>query len=100
MAASYQAKDSQVLNQQLVVQELTLFANNGLCYVSGGNLNVQTNETVTSVLSIVKQVTGGTLTGLATGSAAIYTDGTSIVLTGESAAVSTTSYVIRYTTAE
>lgn len=100
MAASYQAKDSQVLGQQLKVQELVVFAGNSLVSVSGSDLLVQTNESLLSVLSIVKQVVAGTLSGLATGSAAIYTDGTSIKLTGESAAVSTTSYVIKYTTVE
>lgn len=97
MAASFQAKDSQVLNQQLKVQELVLFANNSLCAVSGGDLLVSIGETVLQVLSCQKQVAAGTLTGIV---GAVNADPTKITLTGESAAVATTSYVIRYVTAE
>lgn len=93
----YQSKDSQVLNQQLKVQELVLFANNPLVAVSGSDLVVSIGETVASVLSTQKQVAAGTLTGIV---GAVNADPTKITLTGESAAVSTTSYVIRYVLAE
>lgn len=95
MAASYQSKDSQVLQQQLKVQEVTLFANNTLLSVSGGDLVLQLNETVDSVPIAIKQVVAGTLTGLAT----THT-GTTITLVGEAAAVATTAYCIKYTIAE
>lgn len=97
MAASFQAKDSQVLNQQLKVQELVLFANNPLLAVVSGDLVLSIGETVEKVLSCQKQVIAGTLTGIV---GAVNADPTKITLTGESAAVSTTSYVVRYVCAE
>ena len=93
MAASFQAKDSQVLNQQLKVQEIVLFANSPLLAVAGSDLVLSINETVKSVLSCQKQVAAGTLTGIV---GAVNADPTKITLTGESAAVATTSYVVRY----
>lgn len=97
MSASYQAKDSQVLSQQLKVQEIVLLANNPLLVVAGSDLVLSIGETVASVLSCQKQVAAGTLSGIV---GAVNADPTKITLTGESAAVATTSYVVRYVVAE
>lgn len=97
MAASFQAKDNAVLNQQLKVEEVCLFANNALLSVSGSDLKLQLNEPVTSVIMVLKQVAAGTVTGIA---ATLGADGTSIIITGESAAAATTSYLVKYTCAE
>lgn len=95
MAASYQSKDSLVLTQQLKVQEVTLFANNTLLSVSGGDLVLQLNEPVDSVLLCAKQVVAGTLSGIH-----CTVSGTTIIVTGEAAALATTSYMIKYVIAE
>lgn len=97
MSASFNAKDSQVLNQQLKVQEIVLFANSPLLAVSASDLLLSIGETVSAVLSCQKQVAAGTLTGIV---GAVNADPTKITLTGESAAAATTSYVVRYTVAE
>jgi hypothetical protein len=98
MAASFQAKDSNVLNQQLKVQELVVKAGNPLVSVSGSDLIVSIGETLDSVLSCQKQLAaGGAVTALAL---AIGSDTTTIKLTGESAALATTTYVLKYVVAE
>lgn len=97
MASPFPAKDPQVLNQQMKVQELVLFANNPLISVSGSDLLIAIGEVVASVLSCQKQVAAGTLTGVV---GVVGTDTSTIKLTGESAAVATTSYVVRYVVAE
>lgn len=97
MAASFQAKDSQTLNQQLKVQEVCLFANNSMVSVDAGDLLVFIGEPVASVLQTTKQVAAGTLTGVV---GAPNTTNTSIRITGEAAAAATTSYVIKYTVVE
>ena len=97
MAASFQAKDSQVLNAQLKVQEVCVAANDPLVSVSGSDLIVSIGETVSKVLSCQKQLAAGTLSGLAL---AIGSDTSTIKLTGESAALSSTCYTIRYIVAE
>lgn len=94
---SYQAKDSQVLNQQLKVQELTLFANNNLISDDSTDLFVSIGETVLQVLSCQKQVAAGTLSGVV---GSVATDATKIKLAGQTGAAATTSYVIRYVVAE
>ena len=93
MAASFQSKDSAVLAQQLKVEELCLFAGNSLITVVGGDLVVQLNEPVDQIYMTIKQVVAGTISGI---HSTIGGDGTSIVITGESAAVATTSYCIKY----
>ena len=95
MAASFQAKDPQVLGQQLKVQEVTLLANNTLLSVSGSDLVLQVNESIDSVLMCLKQVAAGTLTGIH-----CTVSGTTIVITGESAAAATTAYCIKYIVSE
>lgn len=90
---AYYAKDSSVQAQQLKVEELTLFANNPLLTVLSSDLNLQINEPVDQVFMILKQVVGGTVTGI---HGTVGADGTSITITGESAAISTTSYIVKY----
>lgn len=97
MAVSFQAKNSQTLNQQLKVQEVVVTAGNSMVSVSGGDLIVSIGETVESVLSCQKQTAAGVLSGLAR---TIGTDTSTIQLTGESAALATTSYTIKYVVAE
>lgn len=93
MSASYQAEDTLVLAQQLRVQDVCLTANNTLLTVSGSDLKLQLNEPISSVLMVVKQVALGTISGVVP---TIGADGTSIILTGESAAVASTAYLIKY----
>lgn len=101
MAASFQAKDSQVLQQQLAVQELCLFANNSLISDDSTNLNIELNEKIVSVLHCIKQVAGGTVSGVVP---SIQNDGngnpTIIRLAGETGAASTTRYLVKYIAAE
>ena len=89
---SYNSKDSLVLGQQLKVEELCVFAGSSLITVSGSDLKVQLNEPVQQVYMVIKNV-AGTISGVV---GTIGTDGTSIILTGESAAAATTSYCIKY----
>lgn len=95
MAASFQAKDTAVLGQQLKVQEICLFANHPLLTVSGSDLSLAIGEPVGSVVSCVKQLANGTLSGIP-----CTISGNNIIITGESAAVSTTSYVIKFIVSE
>lgn len=170
MAASFQSKDSQVLEQQLSVQELCLQASNslvsidqhwtftvtsanataGATYTNNGHtytvtstivsgttllatgdggvpltsgtltkasgtgdatitfsaassqgLEVSIRENVTQVYECIKQVAAGTISGVV---ASIQNDSDSnptiIQLAGEERAVSSTSYLIKYSTAE
>jgi hypothetical protein len=168
MAASYQAKDSLVLGQQLRVQELTLHANNGLItapytftvssanatagavysegsaqftvlatiaaqttlttsgnylapaasgtltLVSGtgdstitysaftsAGLQIEMNENIKETHMCVKQVAGGTVSGVVL---SIVNDSngnpTILQLAGEAGAASTTDYMIKYVTNE
>lgn len=95
MAASFQAKDTAVLGQQLKVQEICLFANHPLLTVSGSDLSLAIGESVGSVLHCAKQVAAGTITGVQ-----CTISGSNIILVGESAAISTTSYVIKFIVSE
>lgn len=97
MAASFQAKDSQVLNEQLKVQELVLKANNPLISDDSTDLFVSIGETLGSVLSCVKQIAAGTVSGVV---ATVATDTSKIKLAGETGAASTTTYIIKYTVKE
>ncbi len=96
MAASFQAKDSQVLQQQLKVQELCLFASNGLISDDMTDLFIQLNEPIIEVLMCIKQVAAGTVTGVV----ATVDSSTSIKIAGETGAAATTSYLIKYSTHE
>lgn len=93
MSASFNSKDSAVLGQQLKVQEIAVFANSALVSVSGGDLKLQLSEPVDQIFITLKQVALGTVTGIAATKGA---DGTSIIITGEAAAVASTSYVVKY----
>lgn len=92
---AYQSKQSLVLGQQLKVEEICLLANNPLISVVASDLNLQLSEPLSpsSVLMCLKQVAAGTVTGVA---CTIGADGTSITITGESAAAATTAYLIKY----
>ena len=88
---AFQSKDVLVLGQQLKVQEIVLRANNPLLSVSGGDLSLAIGEPVKSVEMCVKQIAAGTRTGIA-----CTVSGNNIIITGESAAASTTAYMIKY----
>lgn len=94
MAASFQAKDSGVLNQQMLVQELCLNANNPLLSVSGSDLALQLNEAPSKVVVVLKCLAAGGVSAIATS-----VSGTQIILTGESAALASTVYIVKYQTA-
>jgi hypothetical protein len=96
MAASFQAKDSAILNKQLLVQEIVVKAGDPLISVVSSDLQIDIGETLLSVEMCVKQVAAGTLSGIA----CTITGGSKIVITGESAAVATTRYMIKYIVAE
>lgn len=97
MAASYQAKDEAVLGQQLKVQELVLKANSSLISDDSTDLFVSLNESAAQVLMVVKQVAAGTLSGVV---GSVHSDPTKIKLAGETGAVASTSYLIKYIVAE
>lgn len=90
---SFNSKDSQVFGQQLKVEEICLFAGNSLITVNGSDLQLQLSEPVDQIFMVIKQVVAGTITGI---HATVGSDGTSIIITGESAAVATTSYLVKY----
>jgi hypothetical protein len=91
--SQFQAKDSAVLGQQLKVQELCVFASNPLLSVSGGDLKLQVSEPIDQIFICAKQVVAGTLSGI---HCTIGGDLTSIIITGEAAAVASTAYMIKY----
>lgn len=99
MAASFQAKDSLVLEQQLSVQELSLKASNGLVSVSGPDLIVSLKEKIDSVVAGLKQIAAGTLTGVVV---TIQNDAngepTQLKIAGEAAAAASTAYILKYVT--
>lgn len=97
MAASFPSKDSQVLGQQLKVQELVLRADNPLISVSGSDLLVTINESVDSVLACIKQVAAGTLSGVV---GSVHSTPSQIKIAGESAAAASTVFIIKYIVAE
>lgn len=101
MAASFQAKDSQVLQQQLVVQEICLKANNSLISDDSTDLFIHMGETITSTLMCVKQIAAGTVSGVVA-TVANDTSGnpTLIKLAGQTGSATTTSFMVKYTTAE
>ena len=88
---AYQSKDVLVLGQQLKVQKIVLLANNTLLTVSGSDLSLAMGEPVKQVMSCMKQIAAGTISGIA-----CTVSGNNIIITGESAAAATTSYVIHY----
>lgn len=101
MAASFQAKDSQVLQQQLVVQELTLKANNSLITDDSTDLFIHMGETILTTVMCIKQIAAGTVSGVVA-TVANDTDGnpTLIKLAGQTGAATTTSFQVKYTTHE
>lgn len=99
MAASYQAKSSQVLAAQLKVQELCVKASDSLVSVSGSDLLVNIGEPLVAAMAGLKQVAAGTLSGVVV---TIENDAdgkpTLLKIAGESAAAATTSFILKYTT--
>ncbi len=93
MAASYQAKDSDVLGKQLKAQELVIKANDTLITDDATDLFVDIKEDVSQVLSCIKQVAAGTVSGVV---ATVHSDIKKIKLAGETGAASTTTYIIKY----
>ncbi len=64
MAASFQAKDSEVLEQQLEIQSLAIRANSGFISADGDDLLVEINEPIDSILMAIKQIPAGTVSGV------------------------------------
>lgn len=91
---SFEAKKAMARDEQLKVQELVLKANSPMLSVVSSDLVLDIGETVVEVRACLKQVVAGTVTGIA----ATVSSG-KIVITGESAAVATTSYIIKYVVA-
>jgi hypothetical protein len=63
MPISYRSEDSNVLNQQLNVQELVVKASDTLVSISGNDLSIAINEPVNKVLSCIKESALGAISG-------------------------------------
>lgn len=97
---SYQAKDSQILGQQLKVQELVIrFADVGLYTASGTTVTVDIQETLSSVpLVLFHDNSAGTLATLA--QSAIAVSGDSVTVTLAAALAADDVLVIKYIVSE
>lgn len=100
MGASFQAKDQNVLQDQLKVQELVVRKSSSLCSVSGSDLLIAINEPVTAVRMAIQQLAAdASLAGVA---ASVVNDGsgnpTVIKLTGAGTAAAGDVFMLKYIT--
>ncbi len=100
MSSSYQSKDSQILAQQLKVQEVVIrFADLGLYAVATNDVVVQLGETLSAVFSVIhndNSVPGAVLITAAN----TVVSGSQVTITLAAPFAANDSLVIRYVVAE